>query len=71
MTLALLATHPPGGFLTFDPHIPQALLDKAGPQTGLMDIANTVGHFELVNYQLKQVGNDDDGGVDDDDDDES
>ncbi|KAI8466122.1 MAG: nucleotide-diphospho-sugar transferase-domain-containing protein [Monoraphidium minutum] len=45
----------PGGFITFDPHIPKDLLDKAGPRTGKMDLANTAGHFELVNYQLKQL----------------
>jgi len=48
--------HPtPGGFLTFTPQIPQSLLDRAGPRTNTMALDNTLGHFELVNHQLKQL----------------
>lgn len=45
----------PDGFLAYESSIPRALLDGAGPRTGKMDINNTIGHFELVNYQLKEV----------------
>jgi hypothetical protein len=45
----------PDGFLAYDSSIPKALLDSGGPRTGKMDINNTIGHFELVNYQLKEV----------------
>jgi hypothetical protein len=44
-----------GGFIAYDPQIPKELLDNGGPQTHKMDINNTIGHFNLVNYQLKQV----------------
>jgi hypothetical protein len=44
------------GFLAYESSIPKALLDAGGPRTGKMDINNTIGHFELVNYQLKEVG---------------
>jgi hypothetical protein len=43
------------GFLAYESSIPKALLDAGGPCTGKMDINNTIGHFELVNYQLKEV----------------
>jgi hypothetical protein len=43
------------GFLAYESSIPKALLDTGGPRTGKMDINNTIGHFELVNYQLKEV----------------
>ena len=46
----------PGRFISYDPQIPKELLDNGGPRTGKMDINNTLGHFELVNYQIKQVG---------------
>jgi hypothetical protein len=39
----------------YEPHIPKELLDSGGPRTGKMDIANTQGHFALVNHQLKEV----------------
>lgn len=45
----------PKGFLMFQPSIPQHLLEKSGPRTGRMDMANVVGHFELVNHQLVQI----------------
>jgi hypothetical protein len=44
------------GFLAYESSIPKALIDAGGPRTGKMDINNTIGHFELVNYQLKEVG---------------
>lgn len=43
------------GFITYDSQIPKQLLDSGGPRTKQMDINNTVGHFELLNYQLKEV----------------
>uniref|UniRef100_A0A383W3X9 Nucleotide-diphospho-sugar transferase domain-containing protein n=1 Tax=Tetradesmus obliquus TaxID=3088 RepID=A0A383W3X9_TETOB len=48
---------PKNGFLAYESSIPRALLDGAGPRTGKMDINNTIGHFELVNYQLKELRN--------------
>jgi hypothetical protein len=47
--------HPPGGFLLYEPKIPPALLERAGPRTGEADLANTEGHFALVNRQLAQL----------------
>lgn len=35
--------------------IPSNLLARGKPLTGKMDLDNVQGHFELVNYQLKQV----------------
>eukprot|EP00882_Tetradesmus_deserticola_P016394 GHRQ01017508.1.p1 GENE.GHRQ01017508.1~~GHRQ01017508.1.p1 ORF type:complete len:452 (+),score=165.32 GHRQ01017508.1:1428-2783(+) len=46
---------PKNGFLAYESSLPKALLDAAGPRTGKMDINNTIGHFELVNYQLKEL----------------
>lgn len=43
------------GFLTYVPHIPGELLDKAGPRTHTMELDNTIGHFDLVNHQLREV----------------
>jgi hypothetical protein len=41
--------------MLYEPHIPQELLAAAGPGTGKMDVNNTLGHFALVNHQLKEV----------------
>lgn len=46
---------PPDGFMLYAPHIPQELLAKGGPATGKMDVNNTLGHFALINHQLKEV----------------
>lgn len=43
------------GFITYDSHIPKHLLDNGGPRTNTMDINNTIGHFELMNHQLREV----------------
>lgn len=40
----------------YEPHIPKELMAAGGPRTGKMDINNTLGHFDLVNHQLKEVG---------------
>eukprot|EP00878_Enallax_costatus_P007175 GHUV01007519.1.p1 GENE.GHUV01007519.1~~GHUV01007519.1.p1 ORF type:complete len:671 (+),score=160.19 GHUV01007519.1:272-2284(+) len=48
---------PKGGFIAYESHIPQHLMDTGGPRTNQMDINNTVGHFDLVNYQLKELRN--------------
>lgn len=49
---------PPGGhgFLVYEPDLPEGLLDKAGPTTGKMDMANVGGHFALVNHQVRGRG---------------
>eukprot|EP00803_Ostreobium_quekettii_P009210 evm.model.scf_772EXC.7 EVM.evm.TU.scf_772EXC.7 scf_772EXC:53561-60533(-) len=45
----------PGGYLTFDMDVPSALLDTAGPRTHKIEVENVMGHFELVNHQIKQI----------------
>jgi hypothetical protein len=44
-----------GGFLAYESTVPAELLQNGGPRTGKMDIQNTIGHFDLVNFQLKEV----------------
>lgn len=56
LTLDCVACFPAAGFILYDSHIPKQLLDSGGPRTNQMDINNTLGHFDLVNYQLKEVG---------------
>lgn len=46
---------PADGFMYYEPQVPKELLAAAGPRTGKMDLANTAGHFALVNHQLKEV----------------
>lgn len=41
--------------MMYDPALPPALLNASGPRTKDFTLANTLGHFELVNYQLLQV----------------
>lgn len=54
-TIRPLPTLSAAGFLTYVPHVPKALLAVAGPRTHKMDLDNTLGHFDLVNHQLKEV----------------
>jgi hypothetical protein len=44
------------GFVTFNLDVPAELLKNAGPRTKMMNVENSVGHFELVNHQITQVG---------------
>lgn len=43
------------GFIAYEPALSKQLLEGGGPRTNKMDIANTIGHFELVNHQLLEV----------------
>jgi hypothetical protein len=36
--------------MMYDPALPPALLNASGPRTKDFTLANTLGHFELVNY---------------------
>ncbi len=47
----------PGGFLAFTPDVPQELLDAAPPPQGQPHLVlnGTLGHFDLVHHQLRQV----------------
>jgi hypothetical protein len=44
-----------GGFLTYNNDVPKCLLTKSGPRTGRVDMNNTLGHWDLINHQLRQV----------------
>lgn len=54
MCLAL-APAAAGGFLVYDNDVPPHLLAMAGPRTGMVEMNNTLGHWDLVNHQLRQV----------------
>ena len=43
------------GFLSFNLSIPADMLASAGPRTNGFDLANTDGHFALMNHQLRQL----------------
>jgi len=47
----------PGGFLTFDMHIPPDLLSGAKPSPSSMSPKGTVGHFRLAHHQIQQIRN--------------
>ena len=48
----------PGGFLVFTPDVPKAMLEAAVPPPGQqrLYLNGTVGHFDLMHHQLRQVG---------------
>jgi hypothetical protein len=45
-----------GGFLAYETNLPKELLDKSVAMIGNYTMDNFAGHFELVNYQLTEVG---------------
>lgn len=49
----------PGGYLVYDSDVPAGMLSAAVPASlaagGRLDLNGTLGHFELVHHQLKQV----------------
>ena len=47
--------HPPGGLLTFDLQLGD-LVNKSVPVNGGVAAGDYIGHFDLVNAQLQQVG---------------
>lgn len=46
---------PEGGILTYDPDLPQELLDRGAYFGRKLDLPGTRGHFDLVNHQLRQL----------------
>jgi hypothetical protein len=56
-SFALLCCGPAlaGGFLVYDPDVPADLLANGGPRTGMIAMNNTLGHWPLVNHQLRLV----------------